>query len=240
MAVATPVAGRHSACAPSTLFVPGGRFLMGCELGPEDERPPREIDVRPLRFGRTPVSNMEYAWFLGAGRAPEPPWWKDPVFWGPDQPVVGVTWFEAYDYCCWLSDTFGGHWRLPTEAEWEHAARGGLEAARTAWGAEVPTGEVPEPPLSGPWAVGRGTANGYGLLDVGTIVQEWCHDWYAADSYRHMRRYDPRGPESGAARVSRGGSWRRDASELRPGARSSREPQARAAECGFRVVREVP
>ncbi len=129
MAVAAPVTGRHSIILPSTLFVPGGRFSMGSEDGRADERPAHEVDVRPLRFGRTPVTNMEYAWFLAAGRAPEPPWWKDPVFWGPDQPVVGVTWFEATAYCYWLSETLGGHWRLPTEAEWEHGARGGLDAA---------------------------------------------------------------------------------------------------------------
>jgi sulfatase modifying factor 1 len=240
MAVAAPALGRHSIVVPSTLFVPGGRFSMGSADGPADERPVHEVEVRPLRMARTPVTNMEYAWFLATGRAPEPPWWKDPVFWGPDQPVVGVTWFEATAYCNWLCETLGGHWRLPTEAEWEHAARGGLDGARTAWGAEIPRGEIPEAPLSGPWPVGRGTANGFGLLDVGTVVHEWCDDWYAPDAYRLMRRYDPRGPERGETRVSRGGSWRVHVREAPPPARSGRPPHARAADCGFRVVREVP
>ena len=240
MAVGAPLLGRHSIVLPSTVFVPGGRFSMGSDEGRADERPAHEVDVRPLRFGSTPVTNIEYAWFLAAGRAPEPPWWKDPVFWGPDQPVVGVTWFEATAYCFWLSETLGGHWRLPTEAEWEHAARGGLDAASTSWGDEIPRGEIPEAPLSGPWPVGRGTANGYGILDIGTVVHEWCHDWYAPDAYRRMRRYDPRGPEAGDTRVSRGGSWRRHVRELKPGSRSGRAPHARAADCGFRVVREVP
>jgi len=75
MAVAAPVTGRHSIVVPSTLFVPGGRFSMGSEAGRADERPAHEVDVRPLRFGRTPVTNMEYAWFLASGRVPEPPWW---------------------------------------------------------------------------------------------------------------------------------------------------------------------
>ncbi len=165
MAVATLVPGRHSIVAPFTAFVPGGRFVMGSEDGRPDERPAHEAEVRPLRLGRTPVTNMEYAWFLAAGRTPDPPWWKDPWFWDPGQPVVGVTWFEAMAYCDWLSETLGGRWRLPTEAEWEHAARGGLEGAATPWGREVPRDEVPEPPLSAPWPVGRGTPNGYGLLD---------------------------------------------------------------------------
>jgi sulfatase modifying factor 1 len=240
MAVATLGAGRHSIIAPSTLFVPGGRFVMGSEEGRPDEAPAHHAQVRPVRMGRTPVTNLEYAWFLGAGRAAEPPWWKDPCFWDPEQPVVGVTWFEAMGYAYWLSETLGGHWRLPTEAEWEHAARGGLESAPTPWGREVPLGEVPEAPRSGPWPVGRGTSNGYSLLDVGTIVHEWCHDWYAPDAYRMTRRYDPRGPEKGDRRVSRGGSWRRHVREATPSARTALAPETRAADFGFRVVREVP
>jgi formylglycine-generating enzyme required for sulfatase activity len=191
-------------------------------------------------MGRTPVTNLEYAWFLAAGRAPEPPWWKDPAFWDPQQPVVGVTWFEAMSYCMWLSETLGGAWRLPTEAEWERAARGGLEGARTSWGDGIPAGEVPEPPLQGPWPVGRGTANGLGLLDVGTVVHEWCLDWYAADAYRGTRRYDPHGPERGETRSCRGGSWRQHVRSSPPGRRSGLLPQSRHADQGFRVIREVP
>jgi len=240
MAVATLVPGRHSIVAPFTVFVPGGRFVMGSEDGRPDERPPHEAEVRPLRLGRTPVTNMEYAWFLAAGRAPDPPWWKDPWFWDPGQPVVGVTWFEAMAYCHWLSETLGGRWRLPTEAEWEHAVRGGLEGAATPWGREVPRDEVPEPPLSAPWPVGRGTANGYGLLDAGTVVREWCYDWYAPDAYRTTRRYDPRGPESGERRVGRGGSWRRSVRDVPLSARGGFPAETRAADFGFRVAREVP
>jgi len=175
---------------------------MGSDEGRDDERPVHDVDVRPLRVGTTPVTNVEYAWFLAAGRAAEPPWWQDPIFRSPNQPVVGVSWFEASAYCFWLSESLAGHWRLPTEAEWEHAARGGL--------------------------------------DIGTVVDEWCHDWYAPDAYRRMRRYDPRGPEAGEARVSRGGSWRGHLRDVEPASRSGRAPHARAADCGFRVVREVP
>jgi len=232
--------GRHSVEAPSTVFVPGGPFLMGSDEGRPDEWPVHEVQVRPVRMGRTPVSNLEYAWFLAAGRAPEPPWWKDAAFWDPEQPVVGVTWFDASAYCVWLSETFGGAWRLPTEAEWERAARGGLEGSPTAWGPAVPSGEVPEGPLAGPWPVGRGTSNGFGLLDMGTVVHEWCLDWYAADAYRAARRYDPRGPTTGERRSSRGGSWRHHVRWSPPSARSSLPPSSRYADYGFRVVREVP
>ncbi len=240
MAVGSFTALRQATHAPATVFVPGGRFLMGSESGRPDEAPVHEREVRPLRFGRTPVTNMEYAWFLSAGRAPEPPWWKDPDFWDPAQPVVGVTWFEALAYCVWLGETVGSQWRLPTEAEWEHAVRGGLDQAPTSWGASVPRDEIPEPPLAGPWAAGRGTANGFGLLDPGTLVHEWCHDWYAVDAYRQCRRFDPRGPETGKMRVRRGGSWRRDVRQAPPASRLGADPFSRAADGGFRVVREVP
>jgi formylglycine-generating enzyme required for sulfatase activity len=239
MAVDTLSVVRHVSHAPATVFVRGGRFLMGAETGRPDERPAREVEVRPVRFGRTPVTNMQYAWFLALGRVPEPPWWKDPGFWDPDQPVVGVTWYESMAYCVWLGETLGGHWRLPTEAEWEHAARGGLEGAATPWGADVPRGERPEPPLDGPWPVGRGHENGFGLLDLG-LVHEWCHDWYAVDAYRTARRYDPRGPERGSERVRRAASWRSRRDGLAPATRDRMDPFSRTADGGFRVVREVP
>ena len=236
MAVA-PLSIPATSHVPSTVFVPGGRFRMGSEDGRADERPAHEVDVRPLRVGRTPVSNMEYGSFLAAGGAPEPPWWRDPELWHPQQPVVGVTWAEAAAYCAWLAATVGGHWRLPTEAEWEHAVAGGLSGQPTPWGARVPQGELPRPPLTGPWRLGLGQPNPYGLLDPGTVVYEWCADWYAPDSYRFTRRYDPRGPEKGERRVRRGGSWRGQAA---PSARSASDPCARAVDGGFRVVREVP
>ena len=189
--------------APDTLEVPGAGF----------------------RLGRTPVTNAEYAPFVAAGRAPEPPWWRDPAFSAPDQPVVGVSWFEACDWAAWLSELTGGHWRLPSEAEWEHAARGGLQDPATAWGHTLPPGEVPEGPLSGPWPVGRGTPNGYGLLDMGTIVHEWCLDWYD--------------PKTQQRRASRGGSWRHHVRFSAPSARSSLPPAFRYADYGFRVLLET-
>jgi len=240
MSVASLHVVRPATAPPVTVFVPGGRFLMGSEEGRPDERPVHEAEVRPVRMGRTPVSNLEYAWFLATGRVPEPPWWKDPTFWDPEQPVVGVTWFEAMSYCVWLSETLGGAWRLPTEAEWEHAVRGGLAGAKTPWGDEIPRGEVPESPLQGPWPVGRGTANGFGLLDAGSVVHEWCLDWYAPEAYRETRRYDPRGPERGERRACRGASWRQHVRWSPPSTRLALLPHSRHADHGFRVVREVP
>jgi formylglycine-generating enzyme required for sulfatase activity len=178
----------------------------------------------PFHLGRTPVTNAEYAPFIEAGSVVAPPWWTDPDFNGPRQPVVGVTWDDAMAYCAFLSEAAGGEWRLPTEAEWEIAACGGLAAPRTAWGDAIPPGEIPDGPLAGPWEVGRGTPNGYGLCDVGTIVHEWCLDWDPA----------PREPRR---RASRGGSWRHEVRWSPPTARTSLPPDFRYADYGFRVLR---
>lgn len=183
---------------------------------------------RPFRLGRTPVTNADYAPFLADGGGAEPPWWTDAAFRAPDQPVVGVTWSEAVDFAAWVSQATGGGWRLPAAAEWEWAARGGLVNAATPWGDSLPEGEVPTGPLAAPWRVSRGTPNGYGLMDMGTIIHEWCSDVLP----------DPRAPE-GERRVSCGGSWRHRVRWSPPAARSSLPPSYRYADYGFRVLREV-
>ena len=143
--------------------------------------------------------------------------------------MVGVTWFEAAAYARWLTDRLGGAWRLPTEAEWERAARGGLAGALTAWGDALPPGEVPDGPLAGPWPAGRGRPNGYGLLDMGTIVHEWCLDWYGPERRWRRGRASRRAP----------GSWRHHVRWSPPSARSSLPPGLRYADYGFRVLEEV-
>jgi formylglycine-generating enzyme required for sulfatase activity len=172
---------------------------------------------------RTPVTNRDYAPAVAGGIVAAPPWWTDPAFCSPVQPAVGVSWDDATRFCAWLGASRGGPWRLPTEAEWERAACGGLAAPATAWGDALPAGEVPEGPLSGPWEAGRGTPNGYGLCDMGTIVHEWCLDWRSA-----------------GRRASRGGSWRHAVRWSAPSASSSLPPLLRYADYGFRPLREAP
>src|SRR5574341_1437648 len=142
--------------ADGLVLVPGGRFRMGSEQGRPDERPVHEVEVSPFFLARVPVTRAEYAPFLDVGGVEAPPWWSDPAFSAPDQPVVGVRWFEAVAFTHWIAERRGGRWRLPTEAEWERAARGGLDQAATTWGESLPSAEVPAGPLSGPWRVGRG------------------------------------------------------------------------------------
>jgi formylglycine-generating enzyme required for sulfatase activity len=224
---------------PPDALIPAGTFRMGAETGRPDERPVHEVEVGAFRMALTPVTRAQYAPFVEEGGAPPPPWWSDPAFAAEDQPVVGITWFDAAAFAEWLSRRCDATWRLPTEAEWERAARGGLEQAATAWGDDLPAREVPAGELHAPWPVARGTANGFGLFDAGTIVHEWCADWYAPEYYAQAPRRDPRGPEEGERRSSRGGSWRHHVRWSPPSARSSLPPDFRYADYGFRLLREV-
>lgn len=212
---------------PETVPIPGG------DLTPPALTDEGRIRIAPFEFGRTPITNRGYSAFLAAGRVPEPPWWKHPDFCRPLQPVVGISWYEATAYCGWLSERTGRRWRLPDQAEWEFAIRGGFPAAATAWGDEIPPGEIPDGPLAGPWDVGQGTPNGYGVLDPGTMVHEWCRDWQD-----HAASENPP-PRSPRRRASRGGSWRHRIRWSPPGARSSLPPDYRYSDYGSRVLEEI-
>src|SRR5258706_6321239 len=98
---------RPADLVPRTVPIPGGRFRMGSATGRSDEQPVHVVEVGPFRVGRTPLTNLEYARFLARGRVPEPSWWTDAGYWALDQPVVGVTWFDAMSYAGWLSEVAG-------------------------------------------------------------------------------------------------------------------------------------
>jgi formylglycine-generating enzyme len=213
---------------------------MGDDAGRFDEQPAHEAAVGPFLLGRFPVTNREYASYLGATGAPEPRFWRDARFNQTLQPVVGVSWFEAVAYCSWLSERTTRSYRLPTEAEREWAAMGGVPRARYPWGNE-------EPPLVGTWA--RGAAgqqqpvpisdarpNGFGLCHMGDNLHEWCSDWWDPGFYRLAPVEDPRGPERGERRASRGGAWRHDLKFSRCAARSSLPPDYRYNDYGFRIA----
>src|SRR5262249_16901714 len=131
-------------------------------------------------------------------------------------PVVLVTHEDAAAFCGWLADVLGRAVRLPTEAEWERAARAGIDGQRYAWGSDIDSsranflGEPANKPLRGTPATGTFAANAYGLYDMCGNVWEWVSDWYNADYYGLGDMRDPRGPESGTMRIVRGGSWVND------------------------------
>jgi len=159
----------------------------------------------------------------------------------PEQPVVAVSWFEAVAYCEWLSHVTGRDYRLPTEAEWERAARGGVDGKQFPWGDDSPQ-SLPDYStrwLTGPEPVGKYAPNAFGLHDIGDNVHEWCSDWYDANYYAVSPQHNPCGPAEGTRRASRGGSWRHHIKAARCAARSSIPPQFRYADYGFRIACDV-
>lgn len=191
-------------------------------------------------------------------------WWRvDGAYWRmpeglgssvdnrPEHPVTHVSWTDAMAYCDWA----GG--RLPTEAEWEYAARGGLDQARFAWGDELepegrqmcniwqgqfPATNTLEDGWHGTSRVGSFEPNNFGLYDVAGNVWEWCSDWFSATFHRNARRVtreNPKGPRNGSAKVIRGGSYLCHDSycnRYRVGARTANTPDSSTGNLGFRVV----
>ncbi|MGA3326182.1 MAG: formylglycine-generating enzyme family protein [Terriglobia bacterium] len=228
---------------PPCVVVPAGDFLMGCEQGRDEERPVHRVWVEAFEMAIHQVPNRDFAVFMQATRHPAPPKWEQAGFDDPDHPVVSVSWFEAQKYCQWLEDLTGHQYRLPTEAEWERAARGGDEGWLYPWGDDAPQARADYHQrwggdVLGPLPVGRGTPNPYGLYDLCENVHEWCADWYKMDYYAQSPGHNPPGPAAGERRASRGGSWRHHVKVSRVAARSSIPPAFQYADYGFRVVRE--
>lgn len=211
---------------------------MGSEAGQEDERPVHRVELDAFAIGVNQVTNAEFDCFVrSVGRSPLPHR-DEPAFNDSRKPVVAVSWFDAASYCEWLSAETGQRFRLPSEAEWEFASRGGRVGKLYPWGDE-PAPSRPEYLMrwiGGPEVCGGGPPNGYGLYDICENVHEWCSDWYQASYYAGSPLRNPRGPDDGVRRVSRGGSWRHRIKVTRCAARSSLPPESRYTDYGFRVA----
>lgn len=223
--------------------VPGGDFVMGSDEG-EAEGPAHVVAVDEFWMDKTPVTNRDFACFIEntgyvtTATADKRSDWKTYAQPGRERhPVVLVSWHDAQAYALWANK------RLPTEAEWEKAARGGLEGRQFPWGDSLPThetacwdrahkgGELPTRP------VGSYRPNGFGLFDMVGNVWQWCADWYSDDAYGPERRENPRGPLTGTYRVRRGASWNvREAFRLRCANRGAMPPDSYHPNLGFRCV----
>ena len=220
--------------------IPAGVFEMGCVPSDDtcsgNENPRHTVQItKDFWIGRTEVTVGAYEGFAKATsrEMPEAPDFNSS--WGnKNHPINRVTWDEAKAYCSWI----GG--RLPTEAEWEYAARGGEEGLKYPRGDEISyKGANYGANVRGTSAVDSYPANGFGLRDMAGNVWEWVGDWYEEDYYKNSPTADPQGPASGAGRVLRGGSWNGDPQVLRASVRNGYQPGFRGNLIGFRCVREV-
>ncbi len=224
---------------PRMVRVPEGWFWMGSGQGLDCEAPRHRVWVDGFEMAATQVTNREYALFISAtGREPAPHM-SDAGFSGPEQPVVAVSWFDAVAYCDWLCATTGRRYRLPTEAEWERAARGGVDDKLYPWGNEPPQSRPDYATRwqTGPECVGQSEPNSFGLQEMCENVHEWCSDWFEAAYYLNSPERNPQGPQKGTRKASRGGSWRHHVKNAKCYTRSSIPPEFQYADYGFRVAR---
>ena len=208
-------AGLLSAAEPGMVFIPAGEFVRGrtYEWGDynlkwsptahNDDRPVRNIYVDAFYLDESEVTNEQYAAFVKATRHRAPYHWiKGQLPAGKEKhPVVNVSWDDAAAYCTWRGK------RLPTEAEWEHAARGGKEGKMYPWGDEPITRQDAHYQSDTTAPVCGKTKNYSGLCDMIGNVWEWCSDWYERTYYQSAPERNPLGPDRGLYRVLRGGSW---------------------------------
>ena len=254
--------------APNLARIPAGEFFMGASDAEEDERPVHRVFVGEFFIGRFPVTNDEYARFVRAAGHPAPAVralplvaaggrdtvFKDlatPYVWQRGEPPAGrgshpvvlITYDDAVAYCRWLAEALRRAVRLPTEAEWEKAARGGVEGRRYPWGDDIDSSRcnfLLDPAVKhqrGTRTTGTYPPNAYGLYDVSGNVWEWVADWYGSDYYAISETKDPGGPQNGHMRIVRGGSWvNEDVTMLRCGYRHKVPPDTYAYSIGFRIA----
>jgi formylglycine-generating enzyme required for sulfatase activity len=231
------------------IFIPSTEFVLGSEApdAAPNERPLTRVTLTRYYLSKFPVTNAEYEEFDPTHSRKRPPGSGD------RHPVVYVSSLDAIKYCQWLSTRERKRYRLPTEAEWEYAAKG-KDSRKYPWGAAERRGDLgnfadrntvfpwsdhdiddgfPESSPVGAFPLG---ASPFGIEDMAGNVWEWCHDYY--EPYRGVPRVNPKGPTTGPKRVHRGGSWKSRFNSLRSTARGSNVPNFSCNDIGFRVACE--
>ncbi|MBF0310493.1 MAG: SUMF1/EgtB/PvdO family nonheme iron enzyme [Magnetococcales bacterium] len=214
--------------------VPGGCFQMGSNDGDSDEKPVHEVCVDGFEMGKHEVTQKQWRAVMGS----DPP---ELNFKGCDDcPVERVSWLQVQEFIGKLNGGRSGPYRLPSEAEWEYACRGGRSGEtycggndidRVAWHGGNSEGKT--------HPVGRKAANGFGLHDMSGNVWEWVSDWYG-DNYANSPRNNPKGPDGGSRRVIRGGGWLSYPAYVRSAFRFGDGPDSRYYYLGFRLSRTGP
>jgi formylglycine-generating enzyme required for sulfatase activity len=243
------------------VYIPAGEFTMGSNDGGEDEKPPHKVRLDGYWMGKKEVTVKQYKSFISESRYQSLPSWVFKYSPGDEYPIVGVSWGDAKAYCKVLSKEKGLTFKLPTEAQWEKAARGtGPDVRRYPWGNRPPSGEKVNFADKNLWEKEKWSwadkniddgyaytapvgsypqgASPYGLLDMAGNVWERCSDWYDSGYYKNAPKNNPKGPEGGTNRVVRGGSWYNDAVYLRCAYRVYDGPSYRYDILGFRLCQD--
>jgi iron(II)-dependent oxidoreductase len=222
--------------SPGMIYIPPGEFIMGNNSGQIDEKPEHQVFLNGYFIDTTEVTNSAYREFLKATGHIHPDFLSDPNLGAPDKPVVGVSWEDAVLYCEWAKK------RLPTEAEWERAARGNSRwkypfgnhyinsyankrGKTDDYASTSPVDKFPE---------GRSP---YGLYQMAGNVREWCADWYRANYYSIFTDRHHQGPTAGKYKVIRGGSWNNYADDLSITKRCYKLPTFSDNQTGFRCAK---
>jgi formylglycine-generating enzyme required for sulfatase activity len=221
---------------PDMVFVPGGKFKMGCNIGGSDESPVHEVVLDDFYIGRYEVTQHQWRMIMDQDT-------NKCYFDGCDScPVERVSWYNVMEFIQKLNEKTKMNYRLPTEAEWEYAARGGSRSkgykysgsnsdVSVAWKVGISAGRT--------HPIGRKKPNELGIYDMSGNVFEWCADWYSSTWYQVSPRSNPAGPAEGTYRVIRGGSWFYDHAGLRVTDRESANPTYRYGYVGFRLCRSA-
>lgn len=231
-----------------SIMVPAGEFIMGTNEAREDTYPEHRVYLDAFEIDRCEVTNSQYWEFLDymkktndhskcfkgepSGKDHTPRFWENEYYNNPDYPVARIDWYDAYAYAAWAGK------RLPTEAEWEKAARG-LDGRKFPWGNEWDSARCN---LSGdPKPVGSNESGKsiYGCYDMSGSVHEWCADWYLDTYYAEAPSRNPKGPDNGLRRVIRGGSRFSQPFQVRTNTRKSEQPDLFNVALGFRCAKDV-
>ena len=222
------------------ILIPAGEFIMGSpeSEGDDDEHPQHTVFLDAFYIDKYEVTNAQYKQFMDATGHEAPGLWNDERFNQPNQPVVSVSWHDAVAYAEWAGK------RLPTEAEWEKAARGTdgrkyplgneWDSSKCNSGVDGDGYEYAAPVGSFPDG-----ASPYGVMDMAGNVDEWCADLYDEDYYSRSPQQNPKGPDSGSRRVFRGGSWDSSLTLLRCADRGNFVPTWAASDIGFRCSQDL-
>jgi formylglycine-generating enzyme required for sulfatase activity len=234
----TEIVGKDG--APMVL-IPAGEFTMGSDKGDDDEQPIHKVFLDSFYIDKFEITNGRFSKFVEAIQS-EPPWGfadKETPVVRPDQPVRWVNWMDAIGYCLWAGK------RLPTEAEWEKAARG-ADSRIYPWGNDPPT------PAHAVFGLKEGSdtvspignrdkgKSPYGVHDLAGNLYEWTTDWYEEEFYSKNPAINPKGPAEGTAKVQRGGSYINGAYRLRSSFRTKGDPTEHDPNVGFRCAQDVP